>query len=157
MTDNVGTLIIRPFRRPDQKATRALILDGLVEHWGWLDPTKNPDLDDIAAAYGDETFLVAWEDGEIAGAGALIHEAPGAARVVRMSVARDRQRRGIGRAILRRLLEKARARGYQRVVLETTTTWEDAKSFYMNNGFRPVGEWDGDTHFVMEVGEPPGQ
>ena len=150
----ITELMIRPFHRSDQDATKALILDGLAEHWGWLDPTKNPDLDDIAEAYGQETFLVAWLDGELAGTGALIHEVPGVARVVRMSVARELRRRGVGRAILCRLLDAARERGYSRVVLETTSTWEDAKSFYIKNGFRPTGEWEGDAHFVMEIGEP---
>ena len=46
---------------PDQEAAQRLILAGLVEHWGTLDPTKNPDLDDIQRSYVSRghTFLVA--------------------------------------------------------------------------------------------------
>ena len=144
-------LTIRPFQPSDQAPAKALILDGLVEHWGWLDPTKNPDLADIAEHYGGETFLVALNHGALVGTGALIHEAPGAGRVVRMSVARGHRRQGIGRAILYRLFEAARDRGYSQVVVETTSSWEDAKAFYVQHGFRRLGEWDGDTHFVVDL------
>src|SRR5579883_3043906 len=43
--------VIRPFVPPDQQAARVLILRGLGEHFGWIDETCNPDLDDIAATY----------------------------------------------------------------------------------------------------------
>jgi hypothetical protein len=47
---NFGTLV-RPFRPADQVAARALIEEGLGEHFGFIDRDANPDLDDIAASY----------------------------------------------------------------------------------------------------------
>ena len=44
-------ILIRPFQLKDQDAAKALILSGMKEHWGFIDPTKNPDLDDIATYY----------------------------------------------------------------------------------------------------------
>ncbi|KAI9334509.1 acyl-CoA N-acyltransferase [Zopfochytrium polystomum] len=44
-------LSIRPFRPADQAAARALVLDGLEERWGTLDPSLNGDLEDIARSY----------------------------------------------------------------------------------------------------------
>jgi hypothetical protein len=38
MNDNRSTLTLRPFCPADQDAAKALILTGLVEHWGFLDP-----------------------------------------------------------------------------------------------------------------------
>lgn len=144
-------LEIRPFQPADQTAARALILAGLAAHWGWLDPSLNPDLDDIAASYAGGVFLVAVNDGRLVGTGALLPEAAGVGRIVRMSVSAAERRRGIGRAVLRALIAAAAARGYTRIVLETTTTWADAIAFYEANGFRRTHEAEGDIHFVREI------
>lgn len=40
---------IKPFESEDQEAVQSLILAGLAEHWGEIDPTLNPDLNDISA------------------------------------------------------------------------------------------------------------
>ncbi len=39
---------------------KKLILAGLAEHWGELDLSKNPDLDDITSTYASGAFFVAW-------------------------------------------------------------------------------------------------
>jgi ribosomal protein S18 acetylase RimI-like enzyme len=143
---------IRPLEPADAPAARALILEGLAEHWGALDASLNPDLDDIPASFADGLFLVAEIGGLLAGTGALIPETPGVGRIVRMSVARARRRQGIGRMLLDALLAAARQRGYQRIVLETTATWDEAIAFYRRAGFRPVAERDGDLHLMMELG-----
>ncbi len=138
---------IRRFRPSDQEPAKALILAGLEEHWGTLDPTLNPDLNEIAAHYADGVFLVAERGAEIVGTGALLPEDERTGRIVRMSVAGAARRQGLGSRILAQLVDHARARGYRRLVLETTSTWDDAVSFYRHHGFRVVGTRDGDTHF----------
>ena len=143
--------MIRPFRPEDQGAVKALILAGLEAHWGALDLTKNPDLDDIATAYSDAIFLTAWSGERLVGTGALVHEAEGIARIARMSVAADMRRRGVGKALLARLCEEAETAGYRQIVLETTSAWQDAIAFYTRFGFRVIGAWDGDTHFVLDL------
>ena len=105
---NTG-LTIRPFQPEDQAAVKSLILAGLRERWKILDPSKNPDLDDIASSYADGWFRVAVIGGEIVGTGALIPRGEGILEIRRMSVARGLRRRGIGGEILRRLIEDARA------------------------------------------------
>jgi ribosomal protein S18 acetylase RimI-like enzyme len=144
-------LIIADVGREVQEEARRLVLAGLEEHWGWLDLTKNPDLDDIASTYAGETFLVAQLDGELVGTGALICEKEGVGRVVRMSVAKDARRNGIGRKILQELCRRARQRGFRRLVLETTQTWEDAIGFYRKFGFEFIEFRDGDAHFTMDL------
>ncbi len=127
-------LTVRPFEPSDQDAARALVLAGLGEHFGCVDLEINGDLKDIAASYAGELFLVAVADGLVVGTGALIREGEGIARVVRMSVRREWRRRGIASAVLERLVEHARARGYWRVVIETGD-WEDSVGFYSSTGF----------------------
>ena len=114
---------IKSFESGDQEAVQSLILAGLAEHWGAIDPTLNPDLDDIGAYYEDATFLVAWFDGRIIGSGALIPKSDQVAEIVRMSVSSEFRRRGIGRQILERLCQEAKALGFQRIVLETASSW----------------------------------
>jgi ribosomal protein S18 acetylase RimI-like enzyme len=144
-------LIIADVCREVQEEARWLVLAGLEEHWGWLDLTKNPDLDDIVSTYAGETFLTARLDGALVGTGALVREEEGVGRVVRMSVAKDARRSGLGREILRELCRRARQRGFRRLVLETTETWEDAIGFYRKFGFRFIEFRDGDAHFTMDL------
>ena len=69
-------------------AVRSLILAGLGEHFGFVDESMNPDLDDIQTVYVDvgACFVIAEIAGDLAGTGALIEEEPGIGRLVRMSV-----------------------------------------------------------------------
>lgn len=144
---------IRPFQSTDQPAAKALILAGLVEHWGWLDPAKNPDLEDIAASYADGLFLVAYERERLVATGALLPEGEKVGRIVRMSVDSGERRRGYGRGLLHALLQAAREMGYTQVVLETTATWVDASQFYQANGFQLLYEANGDLHFVFMLAD----
>ncbi|NBD35098.1 MAG: GNAT family N-acetyltransferase [Chloroflexi bacterium] len=149
----MSSLTIRPFERRDQAAAKTLILEGLVEHWGALDPTLNPDLDDIATTYAEGRFLTAWQGKRLVGTGAILPEAgaEGTARVVRMSVARGCRRQGIGRALLDALCATARKVGYRRLVLETTATWHGVIDFYEIYGFRALGVREGNMHFEMDL------
>lgn len=133
-------VVLRPLRPADQPAARALILAGLAEHFGALDPTMNPDLDDLAASYvaRGACFLVADDAGQIVGTGALTAEAPGVGRIVRMSVRRDRRRGGLGRALVAALLAEARVRGDAAVLVETNRDWHAAIGLYERCGFRKV-------------------
>jgi len=142
---------IRPFHSSDQIAAQNLILAGLEEHWGFLDPTLNPDLDDIIGVYGQETFLVAEAGSHIVGTGALIHQTEGVACIVRMSVDKNMRRKGIGRKILSALCDAAKQQGYRQIVLETTSTWGDAIAFYQQYGFQIVETQEGDTHFLLNI------
>ncbi len=148
-------ITIRPFRATDQSAVKALILAGLEEHWGTLDPTLNPDLNDIATTYNDATFLVAvTQDGDtdrIIGTGALKPLNATTGEIVRMSVAQAWRRRGIGRHVLDALIADARVRGLSNIVLETTATWAGARAFYEDAGFRVTYFLDGDVYFTMDL------
>ena len=91
----MADLSIQRFTPADQQAARALILQGLAEHWGELDLSLNPDLNDIAASYAAGVFLCAWLEGNLVGTGAIVPEGEGVMRVARMSVQRERRRTGI--------------------------------------------------------------
>jgi N-acetylglutamate synthase-like GNAT family acetyltransferase len=131
------SVLIRPFEPRDQQAARRLILHGLGEHFGFIDETRNPDLDDIQANYVAQghVFVVAERDGELVGTGGLTIVDEHAGRIVRMSVDRAYRRRGIGRTLVMYLLDRARERGFARVFVSTEHGWEDAIGFYKHCGF----------------------
>lgn len=149
---------IRPFHPHHQAATKQLILAGLADHWGTLDHSLNPDLNDITRSYAGETFLVAVQAGEIVGCGALVKEEglEGYGRIVRMSVNKAKRRQGIGQRILRELEETAVRRQFHKIVLETTSTWQEVVAFYLANGYHIVDHREGDTHFEKNLDSIPG-
>lgn len=144
-------IIITPFQAENQDAVKHLILSGLADHWEQLDLTKNQDLDDIATSYVNDVFLVAWQGDRIVGTGALVHRSDKTGEIVRMSVARDMRRQGIGSLILERLIERARSKGYRRVILETTKTWSEVIKFYLKCGFQVTHEQNGDIYFKLDL------
>jgi len=144
-------LTIVPFQRENQAAAKALILAGMQEHWGVLDESKNPDLDDIAAAYADGVFLVAWQNREIVGTGAFRPLSDDTVEIVRMSVKRENRRQGIGRAMLAALCHAAYQRGYRRAILETTASWQDVIAFYQAFGFEITHYASGDVYFALNL------
>ncbi|WP_255298437.1 GNAT family N-acetyltransferase [Brevibacillus dissolubilis] len=143
-------LTIMPVTKEMQERARKLILDGLEEHFGFLDETLNPDLDDIMGNFIEkgETFLVGMVDGEIVYTGALIEDNLGAGaqsvakaepttcgRIVRMSVAKSHRRQGYASQMLRTLEAAAWERDYQQIVLETNLEWDDAIGLYKHHGY----------------------
>ncbi len=142
-------IIISDFQPSDQDEAKALILSGLVDHWGWLDPALNPDLNDIAETYRQAIFLVARLDGRLVGTGALKPRGEGVAEIVRMSVAKDLRRLGLGRKILTELVERARVMSLRKIILETTETWGEVIAFYLSFGFRITHHQDGDVYFEL--------
>jgi GNAT superfamily N-acetyltransferase len=145
-------IVIRPFLPEDQAEAKRLVLAGLAEHWGVLDPALNPDLNEIAASYADGLFLTAWEGARLVGTGAYIRRAGRSVEIKRMSVDKEARRCGLGRQILAELIRRARAEGCQKVILETTESWGEVVSFYLNYGFKITHSQDGDVYFALEVG-----
>ena len=131
------------FNAADQPAVKALILEGLAEHFGEIDPSLNPDLDDIVASYTGAVFRVARRDGSaIAGCSALVPLDGETGQIVRMSVAADARRQGVGTQLLDALCAEARRLGLKRLVLETTLDWEGVRRFYEDYGFTFTHEQD---------------
>lgn len=155
MSRVVTAIEVRELRPAEQAEVRDLILAGLAEHWSRLDPRLNPDLDDLARFYGHGVTLVAVERPRIVGTGTVIPRGGGRAEIVRMSVATDQRRAGVGRQLVDRLVAQASAWGCTRVVLETTSTWTGAIAFYQRCGFiatHEVGTGAGaETWFEREV------
>lgn len=86
---------------------------------------------------GGVAFYVARLDGQVAAMGAIRAVAPGHGEIKSMRVAPAFLGQGLGEAMLRHLLDVARARGFARVSLETgrTAPFAAAIALYRKYGF----------------------
>jgi GNAT superfamily N-acetyltransferase len=129
-----AAVTIRQFEPRDQHDARHVVLEGMREHWGKLDPTLNRDLADIETSYADGTFIVAECNSHVVATGAVVSRDGDCCEIVRMSTLRDFRRRGIASLVLSALLREARSRGYAHVRLATHADWHDAIAFYERAG-----------------------
>lgn len=130
-------ILLRAFVSADQAPARRLILEGLGEHFGFIDETLNPDLDDIAANYlaQGHLFLVAECRQALVGTGALLVRPDLTGELVRVSTHCAYRRQGIARVICRQLIERGRQRGLRKLFVQTNLDWDGAISLYQQMGF----------------------
>jgi len=93
----------------------------------WISP-KNMDLDYYLKNLERNLTFVALIDGIIVGFGDLNENG----EIKRLYTHKEYQRRGIASAILNKLEEEAKKRGFERITLESTIS---AKLFYESKGF----------------------
>ena len=132
-------LIIREFKPGDEAAFRRLNEEwinryfameakdeaSLADPWGTI---LNP---------GGRIFL-AFQDDEAVGCCALLAMGAGEFEVAKMAVTGKSQRGGIGRRLLEKAIEGARAAGARRLYLETNRKLEPAIRLYESLGFRHI-------------------
>lgn len=134
-TPLTAPITVRRFAAADQVAVQRLIVAGLTERWGVVDPDLNTDLSDIATSFKNGGFWIAESDGIVVGTGGWHCRSAQQAEIVRMSVATHHRRTGVGRAVLNALLSDVCASGITTVILETNDVWHSAIAFYLANGF----------------------
>jgi [ribosomal protein S18]-alanine N-acetyltransferase len=129
------SVVLRPMALDDVGAVAVLeqALFG-VEAW-------SPDLlaGEMTADPGSRYYLVADDDGVIAGYGGLLAQRGGPADVLTLAVAADRWGEGIGGALLDGLLAEAARRGCTEVFLEVRVDNDRAQRLYRRRGFTGVG------------------
>jgi GNAT superfamily N-acetyltransferase len=91
----------------------------------------------------DGHLLLAVDEGEPVGCGAVRVIAPGVAEVKRMYLRPEARGRGIGRALLQELLDTARHYGCREARLDTGWFMTDAHRLYRSAGFEECAPYDG--------------
>ena len=113
-------------------------LDGMVRH----SPPESIHALDLQGLRADDiTFWTAWDHSELLGCGALKELDARHGEIKSMRTARSHLRRGVARAILRHLIDEARARRYSRLSLETGSgdAFVPAAQLYAKFGFEYCG------------------
>ena len=144
---------IRGFIPNDQDRAESLILDGLAEHFNVIDPTLNPDLNNIEESYlrQGSLFLVAELDDDLVGTGALVAETEDTGRILRVSVASSHRRIGIGRLLTKHLIKAASRFHFSQIVVETNDDGHDAIYLYQQCGFIEYERCNGEVHMTMAL------
>lgn len=99
----------------------------------------------------DGAFVVALLDGEPVGCGGIRRLDAATAELKRMATLPAARRRGVARAVLHALEERARALGYRRLVLETGSRQPEAVALYRAAGYVDVpafGDYFADSIYL---------
>ncbi len=130
--------IYRQYQVSDQKKVWQLHLDGLRQTGSFVDdPSLDADLLAIESVYLDDgDFIVACVQNEVVGMGAIRKVDSGTVEIKRMRVSLNHQSKGIGSAILDKLIERAKELGYKKAVLDTSDQQEAAMHLYEKKGFK---------------------
>jgi len=123
---------------PDIIALLQLHLDEMFQ---WSPPESVHAMPAERLRQSDVTFFAAWDGAILAGCGAIKHLDSAHGELKSMRAAPAYRGKGVGRAILARLLDEARERGYARVSLETgrPEPFHPAQALYRANGFVECG------------------
>ncbi|MDV3458034.1 GNAT family N-acetyltransferase [Sphingomonas sp. HF-S4] len=104
------------------------------------------------------TFWTAWDGEDLLGCGALKQLDPAHGEIKSMRTAAEHLRRGTGAALVSHILQAARARGYNRLSLETGSgeAFEPAHALYRQFGFTecaPFADYEPDpfSRFLSRV------
>ncbi len=137
-------LQIRRYEPRDNRAMKALHYAGVAQ----IDPDASPaddafsdaDLDDVENHYlnGRGEFLLGFEENQLVAMGALRPKTDTVGEIKRIRVRHDCQRRGYGKTILMRLLEKASIIGYKELVLDTLEDNVSAQRLFKTCGFTEI-------------------
>ncbi|WP_238011396.1 GNAT family N-acetyltransferase [Dactylosporangium sp. AC04546] len=104
-------------------------------------PPGFPDLADIRGCFLDAggDFLVVELDGHVVGMGGIRPSTEGRAEVLRIRVHPATRRRGVGRALMSALEQRAARLGLREMHLDTATNQPEAMAFYRSLGYQEIG------------------
>jgi putative acetyltransferase len=132
---------LRPAVNADGEAIRTLVFNALREYG--LDPHPqgvDADLFDIESAYlrrGGSFDVLVDADGTILGSVGVYPVDEQVCELRKMYLAPGARGRGLGKFLLEHALAEARARGFSRMVLETSSVLKEAVGLYRRYGFQP--------------------
>ena len=120
-----------------------------------LSPPESVHALDIDKLRGpDITFWTVWEGPQLLGCGALRELSATHGEIKSMRTSPAHRGRGVARAVLRRIIDEARERSYERLSLETgrMAAFAPAHKLYESFGFTvcpPFGDYLDDPHSVF--------
>lgn len=132
----------------------ALLREHLSEMHELSPPESVHALDLARLRSPDVTFWSVWDGSVLLGCGALKQLDPAHGEVKSMRTPAALRRRGAGRAVLARIVAEARARGCERLSLETGSmaAFAPAQALYARFGFTccaPFGDYKADPNSVF--------
>lgn len=131
----------------------ALLQEHLDDMHAWSPPESVHALDVRKLRAPNISFFTAWEGGKLLATGAIKEINAAHAEIKSMRTPKALRGKGAARAMLSHLLTHARAKGYERVSLETGSQdeFKPARSLYASGGFVVCGPFEGYEEDVYSV------
>jgi putative acetyltransferase len=136
---------IEPFSPPHAAAVLDVIGAVFAEYGMTFDPSDfDSDLLDIPRHYADRGgwFTVLTDDGRVVGTVAAVPKDAGACEIKRLYLLPQYRGRGLGRALMEHILDRAREAGFREAVAWSDVRLETAHQLYHRLGFERIGERD---------------
>lgn len=135
-------IFIRPATNDDCAGVQKLVF-GVLGEYGLTAETGGTDADiaDIEAHYikrGGAFEVVEDASGNLLGTIGLYPLDAETVELRKMYFAPELRGRGVGKLMLERMIEKARALGFKRIFLETASVLKEAAALYEKYGFKPT-------------------
>lgn len=135
-------LLFRPYRAQDLPDIKYLVKNCLAEYNLSYDAeSSEKDLDNIEDIYissGGYFEVVEDVEAEIIGTLALLKVSDELCKLRKLYIRADYRGQGLGKLLLERFIHRARELNYQKILLETVDTLEEAVELYEKAGFRKV-------------------
>jgi ribosomal protein S18 acetylase RimI-like enzyme len=111
-----------------------------IEKYFWMEQVdvqvlQNPEEFIIKA--GGAILVAAWRE-EVVGTVALKFHAPGVFEFTKMAVDQQFQGKGLGQALTKAAIQKAKQMGASKIILYSNTKLASAISLYRKNGFKEI-------------------
>ena len=100
----------------------------------------------------DGCMLLAMDGSDVAGIACMRRVGDGVGEIKRMYVRPSFRRKGIGRELLRCLIEEATRIGYRTIRLDSFRTMKEALALYTSSGFREIAAYP-ETEIPLELHE----
>lgn len=134
---------------PDQEPARSLIsamVSEMVDRYSLSGTRLGVPLDMSELVPPDGAFLVGWAGDQPVAGGGLRTIAEGTGEIKRMYVTPRYRGRGVARALLVALEDRARELGLRRVRLDTGDQQPDALHLYRSAGYVEIENYNGNDH-----------
>lgn len=148
-------VLVRRGTDADADAAAAVVERVLREHHLPFDPDgADADLRSPEASF-DGFFVAVGAGGDVVGTAALVVVGDGVGELRKLFLLPEARGAGVGRALLRAVVEAARDAGLERLTLLTRDRYDRAIRLYERAGFRPAGSRrhrrDGDPGVAYEA------
>jgi GNAT superfamily N-acetyltransferase len=148
-------LELRP-EPPDSPVGSALVqafIDWAKRTYPEYDPARSPSADPDELSPPGGVFLVAWLGRDAVGAAGFKRLDAQTAEVKRLYVAPEARGAGVGRALMLRLEDEARATGYSRLWLDIGDRQPEAMALYTGLGYTEIDDYNGNPFASYWLGK----
>lgn len=145
-------MIIRKYKKTDQKAVKDFVLHILEEYRFCHRPEWDYDLEDPHAHYLAKggIFLVCFENGKVVGTVAVKPIDDKVVELKRLYLHPDVRSKGHGQKLVDMMLEFSQEKNFKKIVLDTWIGMKAAQNLYLKKGFT-VKETKGEQMFMEKI------